>query len=116
MREQTSRFGLRAQVGTRELGRVPEGQTHLSIARPPRAQLTIHDPFASRLHAEVWHDGEASWLSDLGSSNGTFLNGNRISGAVQIIPGDRMRIGETLLTLEATEEETRPSPQQQPTS
>ena len=113
MREATGRFGLRVQVGTRQLGNVPLSRTHLSIGRSPRAQLTIDDPFASRLHAEVWHDGEACWLSDLGSSNGTYLNGDRISGAVQIFPGDRLRIGETLLTLDASEETTRTATQPQ---
>jgi serine phosphatase RsbU (regulator of sigma subunit) len=119
IRETTSgRMGLRVQVGTRQLGVVPVGRTHLSIGRSPRAQLTIDDPFASRLHAEVWYDGESGWLSDLGSSNGTFLNGSRISGAVQIFPGDRVRIGETLLTLEASEAvtQTAPQPVQQPDS
>ena len=112
IREATSsRFGLRVQVGTRQLGVVPVGRTHLSVGRSPRAQLTIDDPFASRLHAEVWYDGECGWLSDLGSSNGTYLNGSRISGAVQIFPGDRVRIGETLLTLEAAETVTQTAPQ-----
>ena len=113
IREATSgRLGLRVQVGTRQLGVVPVGRTHLSVGRSPRAQLTIDDPFASRLHAEVWYDGECGWLSDLGSSNGTYLNGSRISGAaVQIFPGDRVRIGETLLTLEASEAVTQTAPQ-----
>ena len=59
MREVSGRFGLRVQVGSRQLGTVPLGRSHLSIGRSPRAQLTIDDPFASRLHAEVWHDGES---------------------------------------------------------
>jgi len=114
IREASSRFGLRVQVGIRQLGVIPVGRTHLSVGRSPRAQLTIDDPFASRLHAEVWHDGEAGWVSDLGSSNGTFLNGSRIGGAVQIFPGDRIRIGETLLTFETTEAVTQTAPQPQP--
>ena len=114
IREASSRFGLRVQVGMRQLGVIPVGRTHLSVGRSPRAQLTIDDPFASRLHAEVWHDGEAGWLSDLGSSNGTYLNGSRITGAVQIFPGDRVRIGETLLTLESSEAMTQTAPQPLP--
>jgi len=114
IREASSKFGLRVQVGMRQLGVIPVGRTHLSIGRSPRAQLTIDDPFASRLHAEVWHDGEAGWLSDLGSSNGTYLNGSRITGAVQIFSGDRVRIGETLLTLESSEAVTQTAPQQLP--
>ncbi|HEV8630715.1 MAG TPA: FHA domain-containing protein, partial [Thermoanaerobaculia bacterium] len=111
MREVSGRYGLRVQVGSRLVGNVPITRSHLSIGRSPRAQLTIDDPFASRLHAEVWHDGEGCWLSDLGSSNGTYLNGNRVSGAVQIFPGDRVRIGETSLTLDSGEEVTRPASQ-----
>ena len=98
-----STYRLRVQVGTRQLGHVPIGRSHLSIGRSPRAQLTIDDPFASRLHAEMWHDGESCWLSDLGSSNGTFLNGDRVTGAIPVVEGDRVRIGETLLTVESDE-------------
>jgi serine phosphatase RsbU (regulator of sigma subunit) len=105
------RYRLRVQVGARQLGHVALGRGHLSIGRSPRAQLTIDDPFASRLHAEMWHDGESCWLSDLGSSNGTFVNGSRVSGAVPVVEGDRVRIGETLLTVEpddATGPQTAP--------
>ncbi len=116
MRELSGRFGLRVQVGSRQLGNMPLSRSHLSVGRSPRAQLTIDDPFASRLHAEVWHDGESCWLSDLGSSNGTFLNGTRITGSVQIFPGDRVRIGETELTLESGEEATQPAPLPPPPS
>jgi sigma-B regulation protein RsbU (phosphoserine phosphatase) len=102
-------YRLRVQVGTRQMGHVALGRTHLAIGRSPRAQLTIDDPFASRLHAEMWTDGEACWLSDLGSSNGTYLNGGRVSGAMQVFPGDQVRIGETQLTVEQAGEATRPA-------
>jgi phosphoserine phosphatase RsbU/P len=107
-------YRLRVQVGPRQLGHVALGRTHLSIGRSPRAQLTIDDPFASRLHAEMWNDGEACWLSDLGSSNGTYLNGNRVSGAVQVFPGDEVKIGETQLTVEQPGDQTRPVTAPQP--
>src|SRR4051794_37624194 len=101
MREPASaRHRLRVQVGSRLIGHMPLGRTHLSIGRSPRAQLTIDDPFASRLHAEIWFDGESAWVSDLGSSNGTFLNGHRIHAPVQVFPGDGVRIGETQITVE----------------
>jgi len=108
MREPAAaRYRLRVQVGSRLIGHTPLGRTHLSIGRSPRAQLTIDDPFASRLHAEIWFDGETAWVSDLGSSNGTFLNGHRIHAPVQVFPGDRVRIGETQITLESAEETTQ---------
>lgn len=107
-------YRLRVQAGTRQLGHVALGRTHLAIGRSPRAQLTIDDPFASRLHAEMWSDGEACWLSDLGSSNGTFLNGTRVQGAVQVFAGDQVRIGETQLTVEQAGEASRPATAPQP--
>ena len=110
----TPAYRLRVQVGTRQLGHVALGRTHLSIGRSPRAQLTIDDPFASRLHAEMWSDGEACWLSDLGSSNGTYLNGSRVSGAVQVFPGDEVKIGETQLLLELPGDVSRPETAPQP--
>src|SRR6266702_2545233 len=110
MRESSGqRFRLRVQVGSRLVGEMPIGRSHLSIGRSPRAQLTIDDPFASRLHAEIWNDGESCWVSDLGSSNGTFLNGHRITAPVQAFPGDRIRIGETQIAIESAEEPTRPA-------
>jgi serine phosphatase RsbU (regulator of sigma subunit) len=114
MREPACRFQLQVTVGSRRLDEVALGRGHLSIGRSPRAGLTIDDPFASRLHAEIWHDGEACWLSDLGSSNGTYLNGDRVSGAVQVLAGDSVRIGETTLTLALADEPARPPTAPQP--
>ncbi len=66
-----------------------------TIGRSARNDLCLDDPFASRLHAEVRRSGDTFWLSDLGSANGTFLNGMRLSGPVQLQDGDRIRVGET---------------------
>jgi phosphoserine phosphatase RsbU/P len=71
-----------------------------TIGRSPRADLTLDDPFASRLHAELRGEGSVCWVSDLGSSNGTFLNEVPVTGPVQVFPGDRIRIGETEMVLE----------------
>jgi serine phosphatase RsbU (regulator of sigma subunit) len=111
-----SRYKLRVEVGSRLVGHMPLGRSHLSIGRSPRAQLTIDDPFASRLHAEIWQDGDACWVSDLGSSNGTFLNSHRISTPVQVFPGDRVRIGETQISIENAEEVTHPAIPTPPTA
>jgi FHA domain len=66
------------------------------------ADLVIPDPGVSRRHARVISDNGAVILEDLGSSNGTYVNGERISGAVELAPGDEIQIGATVLGIEGT--------------
>jgi sigma-B regulation protein RsbU (phosphoserine phosphatase) len=66
-----------------------------TLGRSARNDLCVEDPFASRLHAEVRRRGDRYWLSDLGSANGTLLNGSRLLTAAQLQDGDQIRVGET---------------------
>jgi serine phosphatase RsbU (regulator of sigma subunit) len=67
----------------------------ITIGRSARNDLCVEDPFASRLHAEVRKRGDAFWLSDLGSANGTMINAARLAAPVQLRDRDVVRIGET---------------------
>src|SRR3954467_12555658 len=59
------------------------------------------DSEISRGHARVFHDPSGRLtIEDLGSTNGTFVNGNRISGQQSLNPGDQVRVGQTSLTVE----------------
>lgn len=66
-----------------------------TIGRSSRNEVCISDPFASRLHAEVRQEGDNFVLADMGSANGTFLNGQRVTGPIVLQSRDRIRIGET---------------------
>ena len=66
-----------------------------TIGRSARNDLCVEDPFASRLHAEVRRRGDSFWISDLGSANGTIINGAPLTVAVQLHDRDTIRIGET---------------------
>lgn len=66
-----------------------------TIGRSARNDLCVEDPFASRLHAEIRRRGDAFWISDLGSANGTLINGLRLTAPVQLNDRDIVRIGET---------------------
>ena len=62
------------------------------------------DPEMSRVHARIWRtDAGELRVEDLGSRNGTFLNGGRIRGPHVIQPGDSLRVGRT--TMELVEDE-----------
>jgi len=67
----------------------------ITIGRSARNDLCIPDPFASRVHAEVRHEGDEYFLHDLGSANGTLYNGSIVEGPVTLLRGGRIQIGET---------------------
>src|SRR5262249_14776404 len=67
----------------------------ITIGRSARNDLCVEDPFASRLHAEVRKRGDAFWITDLGSANGTTVNAAKLSVPVQLRDRDIVRIGET---------------------
>jgi serine phosphatase RsbU (regulator of sigma subunit) len=71
-----------------------------TIGRSARSDICIPDAFASRLHAEVRQEGDAFWLQDLGSANGTRYNGSLVSMPVPLLSGGEIQIGETVITFE----------------
>jgi len=58
------------------------------------------DEFASAQHARIEPRPDGMWIDDLGSTNGTFVNGARVQSAQALRPGDVVRIGETELRLQ----------------
>jgi hypothetical protein len=66
---------------------------------PASAALVVDDPEASRRHASLIPEGQSLNVEDLGSTNGTFVNGERLVGAQVLVPGDRLRVGTTVLEL-----------------
>jgi len=70
----------------------------LTLGRDPLCEVPLRDPGVSRRHARLELQGDRYILQDIGSSNGTFLNGVRIEEAA-IHPGDQIRVGNTILTV-----------------
>jgi hypothetical protein len=59
------------------------------------------DSEISRVHSRVFHDSTGQLtVEDLGSTNGTFVNGNRIAAATPLRAGDQVRVGQTTMTVE----------------
>jgi pSer/pThr/pTyr-binding forkhead associated (FHA) protein len=61
------------------------------VGREPGSDLLLTDLHASRRHARVCNVGGSIWVQDLGSANGTFVNGERIRGARRVFHGDELR-------------------------
>src|SRR5579884_3926328 len=58
-------------------------------------EIQIEDPFASSRHARITRQGYVLVIEDLGSTNGTYLNEEPLSGPQPLHPGDRIRIGDS---------------------
>jgi Inner membrane component of T3SS, cytoplasmic domain len=75
--------------------------TGITIGRGAQNDVVLdEDEFASASHARVEPRRDGVWLEDIGSTNGTFVNGVRISRARKLTPGDLVRVGETDLRFE----------------
>jgi hypothetical protein len=73
----------------------------LTVGRGGRNDVSIEgDEFASARHLRVEPRRDGVWVSDLGSTNGTFVNGVRIDQPRKLVQGDVVRVGETELRFE----------------
>ena len=63
------------------------------VGRAPDCDCVVPEDCASRRHAEIWREGGRWFLRDLGSRNGTRLNGMLVAGPVEIRAGDRVSLG-----------------------
>ncbi|HUP48252.1 MAG TPA: SpoIIE family protein phosphatase [Thermoanaerobaculia bacterium] len=86
--------------------RQPLEGTPVSIGRASDCSLPIKDRYLSRRHAEIV-PVDGSWLlKDLGSVNGTYLNGMRVERDTPLRTGDRIRLGDTEILFETPEHNT----------
>jgi hypothetical protein len=83
----------------REPRRVPASGAPLRIGRSPDCELVLRDSRVSRRHARLTARNGVLVLTDLGSTNGTRVNGHRVSEVV-LGAGDRISIGESTLVIE----------------
>lgn len=80
--------------------RIPLGPTALVIGRLPEVEVVLNDPNVSRRHAEIYRQDGDIVLRDLGSTNGTKVNGTPVT-VTTIVDGDEIIIGATRMVLEA---------------
>jgi hypothetical protein len=66
-----------------------------TMGRADGSDIPVDDPFASSVHARIFPRGQFMYIEDMGSTNGTYLNGRRLRAAERLKVGDMVRIGET---------------------
>jgi hypothetical protein len=113
--QQAAAAGLLAQPSARELGRLvvlaspvlEQGDAFaidshpLTIGRGSNNDIALPaDEYASTRHVRFEPRRDGVWIEDIGSTNGTFVNGIRLTRERRLAPGDVVRIGETDLRFE----------------
>jgi hypothetical protein len=85
-----------------------EGETHrldsapITLGRGSQNDIGLgDDSYASARHARVEPRRDGIWIEDLGSSNGTYVNGSKLTRARKLAPGDVVRVGQTDLRFDA---------------
>ena len=67
------------------------------IGRSPSSDIVIDEPYVSSTHARVTLQGPALVIEDLGSTNGTLVNGHPIDQAVTLRENDEVQVGDTIM-------------------
>lgn len=77
----------------------------ITAGRAPTNDLVLNNGKVSWQHMRIWVEEGLAWIRDLGSSNGTFVNEGRVTGKIQLKPGDLIRVGtEVTMRLDVDEE------------
>lgn len=71
-----------------------------SIGRDPGNDVVLQDDYASARHSLVSFDGAQWWVEDAGSTNGTFINGDRVGRRTALHFGDELEVGRAHFRLE----------------
>ena len=103
-REPTTELG-RLVVVASPSGEPPPGAAFAldaisSLGRDVNNSIVLDDEFASSTHAALTYRGRAWYVEDLGSTNGTFVNGSQVDGLAPLAFGDESQIGQVRLRLE----------------
>ena len=73
--------------------------TELTIGRAEKCHVVLDDSYVSQMHARLFAKDDAYMVEDLGSTNGTYLNRQKVTGPTEVQRGDRVKIGRTVLEM-----------------
>jgi len=97
---QVARSHLVVVAPDEQRGRSYELLDELTVGRAAGCHIALEDRFVSQLHARMFRRDEQPFLEDLGSTNGTFLNDEKVTSPALLKTGDRVRIGNVVMELQ----------------
>jgi pSer/pThr/pTyr-binding forkhead associated (FHA) protein len=71
----------------------------MTVGRAPECELRVDDTYASQQHARLFAKNDSWFVEDLGSTNGTFVNEQKLAAPAMLQPGDKVRVGQTIMEL-----------------
>ncbi|MEO5567384.1 MAG: FHA domain-containing protein [Gemmatimonadaceae bacterium] len=81
-------------------GRAYELLDELTVGRAAGCHIALEDRFVSQLHARMFRRDEQCFIEDLGSTNGTFLNDDKVTSPALLTKGDHVRIGNFVMEMQ----------------
>lgn len=94
----------------------PNGQEHrlptqtATIGRAVECDVVIASKSVSREHTRLRREGRRWFVDDLGSTNGTYLNGERVIGSLTLLDGDSLKVGDVMFVFHDPDTTTRENP------
>ena len=67
------------------------------LGRSEEAEVLLDDPYASMFHMRLTMNGDTLMLADLGTTNGTYVNGRRVTTPLPLNKGDSVQVGKTVM-------------------
>lgn len=79
---------------------LPLATSAILIGRAPSCTLVLDDDYSSSRHARVYPEGAQWFVEDLGSTNGTYVDRQRVDGPTAVRTGSQIRVGQSTLELQ----------------
>ncbi|ACV07849.1 FHA domain containing protein [Jonesia denitrificans DSM 20603] len=79
---------------------IPLGSSAILIGRSPSCTLVLEDDYSSSRHARVFPQSDAWFVEDLGSTNGTFMGKEKVTGPTPLPTGKPVRVGQSTIELQ----------------
>ena len=98
--KQPSRSHLVVIAPDEQRGRSYELLDELTVGRAAGCHIALEDRFVSQLHARMFRRDDQCFIEDLGSTNGTFLNDEKVTSPALLSKSDRVRIGNVVMELQ----------------
>jgi len=71
----------------------------MTVGRAAECELRLDDTYTSQQHARLFAKNNSWFVEDLGSTNGTFVNEQKLAAPALLQPGDKVRVGQTIMEL-----------------